>query len=460
MNSFADVLLSRDHSEFSRYCAGWNKRIVHRPDFVVAASNGHHVQDAVRFAAERSLPIRVQSTGHGALAAYEGGVLIDTSAIGGIQIDPDRRIATLGAGVQWQQLLDAAQPLGLAGLAGSSGGVGVVGYALGGGAGWLARLYGLCSDMIEAAEITTADGVRRWVDAETEPELLWGLRGAGSNFGIVSALRMRLVPNPIVHAGALYWPMENAGEILSAYRTWVTTVPPEMGSAVAFLQYPSAAPVPEAVRGRPVVALRACHPGTAEEATAALAPMRALPGILLDTVRSLPFREIGSVTMDSPLQLPRIGYSESLRSISDAMIKNLPVILKPGAPYIAMELRHAGLGVARPPRDHEGMGYWRSPFLFMGMSVTANPEAEIGAKDLGAKLDTLFDDVSTGTNAFTFLLAQHTPAGAGEVNRVRKVFSASHYARLVALKRKYDPTNLMGCDRNVPPDAQQLQSAF
>ena len=165
MKTFTDVLLSRDHSEYSRYCTGWNNRIVHRPDFVVAASNGHHLQDAVRFAAERSLPIRVQATGHGALAAYEGGVLIDTSAIGGIQIDPDRRIATLGAGVQWQQLLDAAQPLGLAGLAGSSGGVGVVGYALGGGAGWLARRYGLCSDMIEAAEITTADGVRRWVEA-------------------------------------------------------------------------------------------------------------------------------------------------------------------------------------------------------------------------------------------------------------------------------------------------------
>jgi FAD/FMN-containing dehydrogenase len=121
MNSFADVLLSGDHSEFARYCSIWNRRIVHRPDFVVAASNGQHVQDAVRFAAERNLPIRVQSTGHGALAAYEGGVLIDTSAIGGVEIDADRRIATLGAGVQWQQLLDAAQPVGLAGLAGSSG---------------------------------------------------------------------------------------------------------------------------------------------------------------------------------------------------------------------------------------------------------------------------------------------------------------------------------------------------
>ena len=174
MSRFTNVLFNRDHSEYARYCTGWNKRIVHRPDFVAAASDGQHVEDAVRFAVERNLPIRVQSTGHGALAAYEGGLLIDTSAIGGIEINPERRIATLGAGIRWQQLLDAAQPFGLAGLAGSSGGVGVVGYALGGGAGWLARRHGLCSDMIEAAEITTADGVRRWVDAESDSDLLWG----------------------------------------------------------------------------------------------------------------------------------------------------------------------------------------------------------------------------------------------------------------------------------------------
>jgi hypothetical protein len=393
----------------------------------------------------------VQCTGHGALAAYEGGMLIDTSAIAGIEIDTERRTATLGAGVQWQQLLDSAEPRGLIGLAGSSSAVGVVGYALGGGAGWLARRYGLCSDMIEAAEVTTADGARRWIAAETDPEILWGLRGAGSNFGIVSSLRLRLVANPIVHAGALYWPMQSASAILAAYRDWVRTVPSGLGSAVAFLQYPAAAPVPDAVKGKPVIALRACHPGTAEEFAAAVAPMRALPGIVLDTTRSMPFREIGTVTMDSPLQLPRIGYSGSLHTISDRMISGLPEILKPGEPYIAMELRLSEWGDAHPPSGHEGMGYWRSPFLFFGMSVTPDLKTEVGAVELGAKLDALFADVSTGTNAFTFLLAQHTPGRDGDADRVRSVFSAQHYARLVALKRKLDPSNLMGCDRNVPP---------
>jgi FAD/FMN-containing dehydrogenase len=453
MKSFENALLQKEHAEFARYCSGWNKRFKHRPDFVVAASSGKHVQDAVRFAAERGLLIRVQATGHGALAEYEGGVLIDTSAIGGVEIDQARRTATLGAGVRWRELLDAAQPFGLTGLAGSSAGVGVVGYALGGGNGWLARRYGLCSDTIEAAEITTADGVRRWIDDVSEPDLLWGLRGGGSNFGIVSALRLRLVANPVVFAGAIYWPMAGAAEILSAYRDWIASAPPEMGSAIAFLQIPSAAPVPQALRGNPVVAFRLCHPGATEEAVAAIAPMRKIPGVLLDTTRSMPFREIGAVSLDSPLELSWIGYSQSLQGISPKIIAGLPEILKAGAAYQFMELRRAGAGVATPPPGYEGMGYWQSPFLFMGRSVHSDPASAMRSKYLGEQLDELFSSDSTGMNAFTFLLDQHTPACAGEVERVRTTFSADHYARLATLKKAFDPKNLMGCDRNVPPAA-------
>jgi FAD/FMN-containing dehydrogenase len=111
-------------------------------------------------------------------------MLIDTSGIGGVSVDPARQIAEIGAGVRWQELLDVAQGHGLAGLAGSASPVGVVGYALGGGAGWLARRYGLCSDMIEAAEVVTVDGNRRWVSADAEPDMLWALKGGGGNFGV------------------------------------------------------------------------------------------------------------------------------------------------------------------------------------------------------------------------------------------------------------------------------------
>jgi FAD/FMN-containing dehydrogenase len=409
------------------------------------------VRDAVRFAASESLAVRVQATGHGALAAYDGGVLIDTSALERVSVDGAGRLATVGAGVRWQALLDAAQAYGLAGLSGSSATVGVVGYALGGGAGWLARRFGLCSDSIEAVEITTADGVQRWIDDTSEPDLFWAIRGGGGNFGVVSALRLRLVQVPTVFAGALCWPMALAREVLVAYRSWVETVPPDVGSAVAFLQYPKQAQVPDPVRGMPTIALRICHPGPVAAGETLLTAMRRIPGCILDTTRLMPYSEIGSVTMDSPLHLPRIGYSESLSEISDSIIDILPDVLAPGAPYLAMELRHAGRGTACPPHGHEGLGYWQSPFLFFGMSVTPDDVTERAASDLGDRLQELFAPVRTGMNALTFLLPQYIPNGGGDAERVQRVYQAEHYGRLAVLKRQYDPSNMFGGDRNIPP---------
>ena len=193
MTTLAGHLFRRGDEAYVRLCSGWNTRVVHRPEYAVATVSPRHVQDAVQFAADRGLPIRVQSTGHGVLSASNGGVLIDTSGIGAVRVDPALQMAEIGAGVRWQELLDVAQRHGLAGLAGSASPVGVVGYALGGGNGWLARRYGLCSDMIDAAEVVTVDGNRRWVSADAEPDLLWALKGGGGNFGVVTTLRLRLV---------------------------------------------------------------------------------------------------------------------------------------------------------------------------------------------------------------------------------------------------------------------------
>ena len=453
MTTLAGHLFRRGDEAYVRLCSGWNTRVVHQPEYAVAALSPRHVQDAVQFAADRGLPIRVQSTGHGVLSASNGGVLIDTSGIGAVRVDPTLQMAEIGAGVRWQELLDVAQRHGLAGLAGSASPVGVVGYALGGGNGWLARRYGLCSDMIDAAEVVTVDGNRRWVSADAEPDLLWALKGGGGNFGVVTTLRLRLVAQPMVCAGAIYWPISKARELLTAYRDWVAASLPEMGSAVAFIQYPATAPVPEPVKGVPVVALRICHSGSEGDAKRAISPFH-IAGRVLNTIRMMPYREIGSVTMDSPLHLPRIGYSESLHAISDRIIDGLPQALPPGSPFLAMELRNgAGGSVARPVSGHEGLGYWSSPFLFSGMSVTPDAAKEQAALEMGRRLDAVFAHDRTGTNALNFLLAEHTPADASGEARVETTFKPSHYARLAALKKRYDPHSQLGGDRAIVPSA-------
>jgi Berberine and berberine like len=226
--------------------------------------------------------------------------------------------------------------------------------------------------------------------------------------------------------------------------------PSDLGSAIAFLQYPADAPVPEPVRGTPVVALRVCHPGPTDQAIRVLSRMREIAGVVLDTARPMPYREIGTVTMDSPRPLPRIGYSESLRELADPLIATLPEVLTPGAPFVAMELRHTG-GGTRPPAGYEGLGYWGSPFLFFGMSVTPNAAVEQAVAELGERLDAVLAPYRTGTNALTFLLAQHTPEDSAE--RVRRVYRPDHYARLASIKARYDPANLLGADRNIPPSS-------
>ncbi len=142
-----------------------------------------------------------------------------------------------------------------------------------------------------------------------------------------------------------------------------------------------------------------------------------------------------------------------MRGLPDAVVSGLPEVLVPGGPFLAMELRHAGRGVARPPPGHEGLGYWDSPFLFFGMSVTPDAAVERAASALGERLHALLSPHRTGTNALTFLLPRHEPTAEGERERVRQAYRPAHYARLSSLKARYDPHNLLGDDRNIPPSA-------
>lgn len=245
--------------------------------------------------------------------------------------------------------------------------------------------------------------------------------------------------------------MSHARDVLSVYRQWIETIPADVGSAVAFIQYPALAPVPEPVRGVPVIALRLCHPGPSDAAERLLAPVRAISGLMLDTIRSMPYSGIGSVSMDSPLHLPRIGYSESVSAMPESLIWELPEVLTPGAPFLAMELRYVGNGAARPAPGYEGLGYWNSRFLFFGMSVTADAATETAAADMAVRLDAVLSPCRSGTNALTFILAQHTPSRDGDAARVERTYAPAHYRRLAALKARYDPENRLGRDRNIPP---------
>src|SRR5919202_2810930 len=203
-----------------------------RPAIVVEACGAADVRAAVAAAHEHDLALAVQATGHGPQVPADGGILLRTSAMATVLVDPDRRIARVGPGARWGDVVAAAAPFGLAPLSGSSPSVGVAGYTLGGGVGWLARKHGFAADSPLRAEVVTADGRIVVASRDEHEDLFWALRGGGGNFGVVTAMDVRLHPVRRVYAGTAYFAVERAAETLAHYREWAASAPDALSTAV------------------------------------------------------------------------------------------------------------------------------------------------------------------------------------------------------------------------------------
>ena len=201
------------------------------PALVVAAGSAADIRTAVLAARRRGVPLAVRATGHGTHAPLDGAVLLDTSALRSVVVDPDREVARVGAGADWRAVHAVAAPLGLAGLSGSHLDVGVVGYTLGGGLSWLSRRHGLAADSVLRAEVVLADGRRVVASPDQHADLLWALRGGGTT-GVVTALEFRLHRVPEVLAGTAYFPLERAAATLARYRAWIAGAPDALSTAV------------------------------------------------------------------------------------------------------------------------------------------------------------------------------------------------------------------------------------
>src|SRR3954454_768380 len=242
------------------------------PALVGEAYGAADVRAAVVAARDYGLPFAVQGTGHGTHVPCDGGVLVRTGAMATVLVDPDRRIAHVGAGARWADVLAAAAPFGLAPLSGSDPSVGVAGYTLGGGLGWLARRHGFAADSLRRAEVVTADGGLVTASATEHPDLFWALRGGGGGFGIVTAMELALFPVDRVYAGTVWFPFARAGETLARYRDWIADAPDELSTAALLTERD----------GERALALRVMHAGAPAEAERLLArcapwPARRLP---------------------------------------------------------------------------------------------------------------------------------------------------------------------------------------
>jgi FAD/FMN-containing dehydrogenase len=286
----------------------WNLSVDQRPAAVVFPETAEEIAAVVEVAAAHGLRVAPQGTGHSAapIGPLEGTILLKTSRMRGVEIDAEANRARVRAGALWGEVVPAAAEHGLAALAGSAKDVGVVGYTLGGGIGWLARRHGLACNSVLAVEAVTADGRIVRAGADDEPDLFWALRGGGGSLAIVTALEFALHPVAELYAGALFWPLERAGEVLHTWRELVVAAPDELTSLGRLMQFPPIPEVPEPFRGRAFVLVEAAHCGPEADGAALLQPLRAL-GPETATLATIPVDGLSELHMDPPQPVPNAG---------------------------------------------------------------------------------------------------------------------------------------------------------
>jgi FAD/FMN-containing dehydrogenase len=450
----------RDLRELSRRLAGtlltsadagyddartvWNRMIDRRPALIVRCASLADVDAALRFARERDLLISVKGGGHNVTgyAVCAGGLMLDMSAMREAQVDAERRIVVVGAGATWKDVDTATQCHGLATVGGIVSSTGVAGLTLGGGHGWLMRKHRLACDNLVAAEIVTADGARLRASADEHPELFWGLRGGGGNFGIVTSFEFRLHPVSTILGGALLYPLTRAREILELYRDLAVSAPDELTVGTLITTWHD---------GTPVIAAALCYCGAVEAGERVIAPLRRLGRPMLDAVRPMAYGELQ--TMFDATNPPgswyyKTGYLNGDRFCEDGFIDTLleQCDFPSPSPLSRIYIEHLGGAMGRVPSEETAFVHRSAPFDLIVIAGGFRPEdAEKNVRWARATSDAMRPFMSGGA------YVNYLGADAG-IDAVRSAYGPA-YQRLVALKDRYDPTNIFRLNQNIKPSA-------
>jgi FAD/FMN-containing dehydrogenase len=428
----------------------WNGAIDRRPACIARCTGVADVVAAVRFARERALPVSVRAGGHGVggHALCDGGLVIDLSPMKGIRVDPATRTARAEAGVLWGELDRETQLFGLATVGGIVTHTGIAGLTLGGGIGWLMRKYGATVDNLLSADVVTAEGELVTASEDRNPDLFWGIRGGGGNFGIVTSFEYRLHPvGPIVLAGPVFHSLEDAPEVLRFYREFIAAAPDELTTIFELSVAPPASFLPDEVHGKQVVMVGACYAGSADEGAKVLRPLKQFGRPLADLLEPKPYTALQS--MFDPM-VPH-GWHRYWKSVElppltdeaiDTLVRHAPAITSPKSYCIVFQLGGA-LG-----RVGESETAFSQRDAAHNVNVNAvwteeDPDAE---RHVGWARD-FFDALQphAGTRVYVNFLGEEGDS------RVRQAYGARNYERLVELKRAYDPTNLFRLNQNIAP---------
>jgi FAD/FMN-containing dehydrogenase len=443
-------LITPGDSGYDEARAIWNGAHDRYPALIVRAAGVGDVMRAVEFARSEELLVSVRGGSHSipGFSTNDGGIVIDLSPMNGVRVDPQQRTAIAQTGLTWSQFDHETQAFGLATTGGLVSSTGIAGFTLGGGVGWLMRKHGLAADNLLGADVVTADGQLVHASEDENPELFWGLRGGGGNFGIATSFEYQLHRvGPTVTAGVVFYPGERAGEILRFYRDWVDDAPDELTTLVNLLTAPPAPFLPEEWHGKPLVAIVGMHCGSVEDGERAVRPLRELGDPVADLMGPLPY--VAMQSLIDPLWGPGAhSYMKAgwLGGLDDAAIDTLVRHHRDvTSPKSEIHVHHMGGAVARVPAAATAFGDRSAPFLLNVIASTFTPDGYDGAVAWAQELHAAMTPSLTGGSYVNFLSAE------GD-DRVRAAYGAN-YDRLVALKDEYDPTNLFRLNQNIRPSA-------
>jgi UDP-N-acetylenolpyruvoylglucosamine reductase len=443
-SSIAGDVYTPEDDGYDEARQAWNLAVDQRPSVIVMPESAVDVVKAVRVARSKGLRIAPQGTGHGstALEELEGSMLVKTTRMRRVDIYPSTLTARAEAGAEWQDVTIPAGEHGLAALAGSSPDVGVVGYTLGGGMGWLARRYGLASNSVTAVEMVTPDGRLVRADADNEPDLFWAARGGGGQVGIVTAIEFALYPVREVYAGTLFFPIERSAEVLHAWREWTDTVPEEVTSLGRILQFPPIPDLPDFLRGKRFVVVEAAYLGEEFEGAELIRPLRELrPDI--DTFAMIPAAALQDLHMDPPQPVPGQGDGTLLADFPAGAVDALVATVgaDSGSPLLSVEVRHCGGAIAAGP-DGGAQSGLDARYMVFGVGLTPTPEI---AETVRSHVRVLLDTLAPWRAEFDYYNLREMAGDADEV------LPADSYRRLRAIKAKYDPDEVIVTAHPVRP---------
>ena len=427
----------------------WNGMINKKPGLIIRCEGASDVIHSVRFAREHNLLISVRGGGHNISgnAVTDGGLMISLSKMKGITVDPVRRTATVQPGVRWGEVDKETQVFGLAAPGGIVSSTGIAGYTLGGGFGWISRKYGFAADNLISVDMVTAEGKFLTVNESENADLFWGLRGAGSNFGITTSFKFKLHPvGPNVVAGIIFYDIKDAKSVFNFYRDFAKNSPDELTSLIVLRLAPPAPFLPKELHGKPVIGISLLYCGEIEEGKKIVEPLKKFGNPIIDLITVKPY--LAHQAMFDAGQLTGNQYywkSEYLPGVNDTcaevLLNNLSKITSPLTGVLIFQLKGQ---IDKINHNETAIGNRDAAFVININSCWENPDESEKHIKWTRDFWKSVKPFSTGGVYVNFL--------ADDDNERVKSAYKENYEKLVSLKKKYDPSNFFRLNQNIKPE--------